>query len=67
MGADLVLRNGGFTTLDRSNPTATVVAITHDERYLDELTVPARRIRMDEGRIAEEQRLGPGSPSTENG
>jgi putative ATP-binding cassette transporter len=46
---------------------ATVVAITHDERYLDELTVPARRIRMDEGRIAEEQRLGPGSPSTENG
>ena len=46
---------------------ATVVAVTHDERYLDELTVPARRIRMDEGRIAEEQRLGPASPSTENG
>jgi putative ATP-binding cassette transporter len=46
---------------------ATVVAVTHDERYLDELTIPARRIRMDEGRIAEEQRLGPASPSTENG
>src|SRR5258707_11554409 len=28
MSADLVLRNGGFTTLDRSNPTATAVAIT---------------------------------------
>jgi hypothetical protein len=28
MGADLVLRNGRFTTLDRSNPTATAVAIT---------------------------------------
>jgi len=46
---------------------ATVVAVTHDERYLDELTIPARRIRMDEGRIAEEQRLGPASASTENG
>src|ERR1700747_3166091 len=28
MSADLVLRNGSFTTLDRSNPTATAVAIT---------------------------------------
>src|SRR5258706_10825147 len=28
MSADFVLRNGGFTTLDRSNPTATAVAIT---------------------------------------
>ena len=28
MSADLVLRNGDFTTLDRSNPTATAVAIT---------------------------------------
>src|SRR5258708_6917634 len=28
MSADLVMRNGGFTTLDRSNPTATAVAIT---------------------------------------
>jgi ABC-type siderophore export system fused ATPase/permease subunit len=30
---------------------ATVVAITHDERYLNELGVPARRLRMDEGRF----------------
>ena len=29
----------------------TVVVITHDDRYLDELELPARRIRMDEGRI----------------
>jgi predicted amidohydrolase YtcJ len=28
MSADLVLRNGRFTTLDRSNPTASAVAIT---------------------------------------
>src|SRR5260370_13765194 len=28
MSADLVLRKGGFTPLDRSNPTATAVAIT---------------------------------------
>jgi len=28
MSAELVLRNGGFTTLDRSNPSATVVGIT---------------------------------------
>ena len=32
---------------------ATVVVITHDDRYLDELHLPARRIRMDEGRIVE--------------
>ena len=29
MNTDLILRNGNFTTLDRSNPTATAVAITH--------------------------------------
>jgi putative ATP-binding cassette transporter len=29
----------------------TVVAITHDDRYLDELHLPARRLRMDEGRF----------------
>jgi putative ATP-binding cassette transporter len=29
----------------------TVVVITHDERYLDELQFPARRFRMDEGRL----------------
>ncbi len=30
---------------------ATIVAITHDDRYLDELHLPARRLRMDEGRF----------------
>jgi cyclic peptide transporter len=30
---------------------ATVVAITHDDRYINELDVPARRLRMDEGRF----------------
>jgi putative ATP-binding cassette transporter len=33
---------------------ATVVAITHDDRYLAQLNLPARRIRMDEGRIIEQ-------------
>jgi putative pyoverdin transport system ATP-binding/permease protein len=33
---------------------ATVVVITHDERYLDELKLPARRLRMDEGRFVAE-------------
>src|SRR5262245_9641138 len=28
MSADLILKNGRFTTLDRSNPTASAVAIT---------------------------------------
>jgi putative ATP-binding cassette transporter len=37
---------------------ATVVVITHDDRYLDELHLPARRIRMDEGRIVEERTIG---------
>jgi putative pyoverdin transport system ATP-binding/permease protein len=37
---------------------ATIVVITHDDRYLDELHLPARRIRMDEGRIVEERTLG---------
>jgi putative pyoverdin transport system ATP-binding/permease protein len=35
----------------------TVVAITHDERYLDELNLPARKIHMDEGRIVEERSI----------
>jgi putative ATP-binding cassette transporter len=39
---------------------ATVVVITHDERYLDELELPARRLRMDEGRFV-------GQHSVENG
>ncbi len=34
---------------------ATIVVITHDDRYLDELRLPARRIRMEEGRIVEER------------
>ncbi len=38
----------------------TVVAITHDERYLDELRVPARRISMDEGRIVVQSLIGHG-------
>lgn len=37
---------------------ATVIVITHDDRYLDELHLPSRKIRMDEGRIAEEQVIG---------
>ena len=37
---------------------ATCVVITHDDRYLDELHLPARRIRMDEGRIVEEHTMG---------
>jgi putative ATP-binding cassette transporter len=37
---------------------ATVVVITHDDRYLDELNLPARRIRMDEGRIVDQRSMG---------
>jgi putative ATP-binding cassette transporter len=37
---------------------ATIVVITHDDRYLDELELPARRIRMDEGRIVEQRLMG---------
>jgi len=33
----------------------TVVAISHDDRYLDEMDVPARRLRMEDGRIAAQQ------------
>jgi putative ATP-binding cassette transporter len=39
---------------------ATIVVITHDDRYLDELTLPARRIRMDEGRIVEQRTMNIG-------
>jgi cyclic peptide transporter len=35
----------------------TIVMITHDDRYLDELHLPARRIRMDEGRIVDERTI----------
>ena len=38
----------------------TIVVITHDDRYLDELALPARRLRMDEGRFV-------GQQSVENG
>jgi hypothetical protein len=31
--------------------------ITHDDRYLDELNLTARRIRMDEGRIVEQRTI----------
>ena len=34
------------------------VVITHDDRYLDELHLPARRIRMEEGRIVELRTMG---------
>jgi len=37
---------------------ATIVVITHDDRYLDELHLPARKIRMDEGRIVEQRSMG---------
>jgi cyclic peptide transporter len=34
---------------------ATVVMVTHDDRYLDELDLPSRRLRMDEGRFVEQR------------
>jgi putative ATP-binding cassette transporter len=39
---------------------ATIVVITHDDRYLDELRLTARKLRMDEGRIISEQAMGSG-------
>lgn len=33
---------------------ATIVAISHDDRYLSEIDFPIRRLRMDEGRFVEE-------------
>jgi putative ATP-binding cassette transporter len=39
---------------------ATIVVITHDDRYLDELTLPARRVRMDEGQIVEQRTMNIG-------
>jgi putative ATP-binding cassette transporter len=39
----------------------TVVAISHDDRYLDEMDVPARRLRMDEGRFVGQQPVENGS------
>ena len=37
---------------------ATIVVITHDDRYLDELKLPARRLRMDEGRFVDRHSVG---------
>jgi putative ATP-binding cassette transporter len=31
----------------------TIIVITHDQRYLDELDLPARRLHMEEGRFVE--------------
>src|SRR5437763_7002819 len=42
---------------DLKRAGATAVVITHDERYLDELKLPARRLRMDEGRFVAEHLL----------
>ncbi len=39
---------------------ATVVMVTHDDRYLDELHLPARRLRMDEGRFVEQRSMESG-------
>ena len=38
----------------------TVVVITHDDRYLAELDLPARKLRMDEGRFVEANSAGVG-------
>jgi putative pyoverdin transport system ATP-binding/permease protein len=38
----------------------TVVVVTHDDRYLDEMDLPARRLRMDEGRFVEQLSVGNG-------
>jgi putative ATP-binding cassette transporter len=36
---------------------ATVVAVTHDDRYLDEMPLLGRRLRMDEGRFVEQHSM----------
>jgi putative ATP-binding cassette transporter len=38
----------------------TVVVVTHDDRYLDEMDLPARRLRMDEGRFVERRSVANG-------
>jgi ABC-type siderophore export system fused ATPase/permease subunit len=37
-----------------------VVVVTHDDRYIDEMDLPARRLRMDEGRFVEQLSVGNG-------
>jgi putative pyoverdin transport system ATP-binding/permease protein len=45
-----------FELLPALNRTGmTIVAISHDDRYIDEMTVPMRRLHMDEGRFVEVQ------------
>jgi putative ATP-binding cassette transporter len=36
----------------------TLIVITHDDRYIDEMHLPSRRIHMEEGRIVKEMKLG---------
>ena len=36
----------------------TVVVVTHDDRYLNEVDYTARRLHMDEGRLTERQQSG---------
>jgi putative ATP-binding cassette transporter len=38
----------------------TVVAISHDDRYIEEMDVPTRRLRMDEGRFTEQNSVETG-------
>jgi putative ATP-binding cassette transporter len=38
----------------------TVVVVSHDDRYLDEMELPARRLRMDEGRFVGQSSLEDG-------
>jgi len=37
----------------------TIVAISHDDRYIDEMRVPTRRLHMDEGRFTEHKQVEP--------
>jgi ABC-type siderophore export system fused ATPase/permease subunit len=37
-----------------------VVVVTHDDRYLDEMDLPARRLRMDEGRFVDQRSVANG-------
>ena len=38
----------------------TVVAISHDDRYIEEMNIPIRKIRMDEGQFAEQHSVESG-------